>query len=288
MVHSMTAFAQCQAQTHRFQLVWELRSVNHRFLETQFRLPETLRNMEPGLRAIVRTHLMRGKLDCTLKLDRKAGELAIELNRPLLLQLLATLEQVRRDAPEMHTPNPMDLLRWPGVLGDTASVSEAEVVPAAEDLFEQALTELLAHRAREGEALKGTLLERFDEIDAITRELKSLTMGVPRELKARIAARLAELATSLEPVRLEQEVALHAQRADVTEEIDRLTIHVEEARTNLAAPGPHGRRIDFLTQELHREANTLGAKSVLAKCSQRVVDLKVAIEQIREQVQNIE
>jgi uncharacterized protein (TIGR00255 family) len=288
MVHSMTAFARCQAEVGRFQLVWELRSVNHRFLETQFRMPDQLRTMEGALRDTVRTHLKRGKVDCAFRLDRRAGEAGLELNRPLLLQLLATLEQVRRDAPEIHSPNPMDLLRWPGVLGDTGSAHEAEIVPATQELFEAALSELLAHRAREGAGLRTALEERLDEIEAITRELRALTVTVAQELAARLSARLRELAAQADAGRLEQEVVLLAQRADVAEELDRLAIHVEEARTHLGGAGPHGRRLDFLTQELNREANTIGAKSVLARVSQRVVDLKVCIEQIREQVQNVE
>ncbi|MDP6375114.1 MAG: YicC/YloC family endoribonuclease [Pseudomonadales bacterium] len=284
----MTAFARSQSETERFQLVWELKSVNHRFLETHFRMPDQLRGIEPGLRELARAHLKRGKVDCAFKLDRKAGEVTIELNRPLLLQMLAILEQVRRDAPEISSPNPMDLLRWPGMLGDSGSIDEPEIVPASRSLFEQALTDLLAHRQREGSGLKTAINERLDDIDTIIGELKSLTLNIPHELQSRIDGRLTELKASIDPARLEQEVALLAQRADVSEELDRLAIHVEEARSNLSGPGPHGRRLDFLSQELNREANTLGAKSVLARASQRVVDLKVIIEQIREQVQNIE
>ncbi|MCZ6658552.1 MAG: YicC family protein [Gammaproteobacteria bacterium] len=282
----MTAFARCQSETPSFLLVWELKSVNHRFLETQFRLPEQLRSLEQNLRETARKHIKRGKLDCALKLDRKTQETAIELNRPLLLQLLATLEQVRRDAPEIHAPNPMDLLRWPGMLG--SSVDEPEIVPAANDLFEAALTQLLEHREREGEQLSNAIGGRLVEIDAIVQELKGFTANATREVQTRLKTRLDELNVNVDPARLEQEIALLAQKADVAEELDRLSIHVEEARTNLNGPGPHGRRLDFLTQELNREANTLGSKSVSAKTSQRAVDLKVIIEQIREQVQNVE
>ncbi len=288
MVFSMTAFARSQTETPSFLLVWELRSVNHRFLETQFRLPEQMRSLEHGLRETARAHLKRGKLDCSLKLDRKSTEDAIELNRPLLLHLLATLEQVRRDAPEIHSPNPMDLLRWPGMLGGPSSIDESEIFPAASELFEAALTQLLEHRAREGEQLKSTISDRLSAIDAIVDNLKQLTTNASSEVQAKLQGRLDELKANVDPARLEQEVALLAQKADVAEELDRLSIHVEEARSNLNGPGPHGRRLDFLTQELNREANTLGSKSVSAKTSQRAVDLKVIIEQIREQVQNVE
>ena len=288
MVFSMTAFARCQSETPSFLLVWELKSVNHRFLETQIRLPEQLRSLEPGLREIARAHLKRGKLDCSLKLDNKVSDDAIELNRPLLLHLLATLEQVRRDAPDIHSPNPMDLLRWPGMLGSTTDIDEPELGPAVNDLFDEALGQLLEHRNREGEQLKNTISNRLIEIDSIVHELKALTATAALDVQAKLKSRLSELQANLDPARLEQEVALLAQKADVAEELDRLIIHVEEARTNLNAPGPHGRRLDFLTQELNREANTLGSKSISAKTSQRAVDLKVMIEQIREQVQNVE
>jgi uncharacterized protein (TIGR00255 family) len=284
----MTAFARAQTQMRGFLLTWELRSVNHRFLETQFRLPEQLRGMEHGLRETLRKHLKRGKVDCGLRIERLEGGNPLELNRALLLQLLAALEQIRRDAPEIGSPSPMDLLRWPGIIGDNASLDDEALGEAVLDLFEEALSELLAHRQREGRQLADTIGERLDEIDRIVTEVKRITATASQEIRARLQTRLGDLAVQVDPDRLEQEIALLAQRADVAEELDRLGIHVEEARSNLRGPGPHGRRLDFLTQELNREANTLGAKSMLAQTSQRAVDLKVIIEQIREQVQNVE
>lgn len=288
MVHSMTAFARVEQQVGDLQLAWELRSVNHRFLEVQFRLPEALRSLEPGVRELVRRHLKRGKVDATLRADSAAATGRLTLNRPLLLQLLATLEQVRRDAPEAAAPNAMDLLRWPGMLGGEEGLDPAELEEPVTDLFEAALTELIAHRSREGDALKAALEERLDAIDALVDEVKQQTRDLAGQIQARLRQRLADLGSTVAPERLEQEVVLLAQRADVAEELDRLSIHVEEARTSLRSVGPHGRRLDFLTQELNREANTLGSKAVLAETSQRAVDLKVVIEQIREQVQNVE
>ena len=288
MVHSMTAFARGQANLDDLVLNWELRSVNHRFLEAQFRLPEPLRGLEQGLRDTLRQHLKRGKVDCTLRVDRPGPMGSIQLNRPLLLQILAVLEQIRRDAPEIGAPNPMDLLRWPGILGQELALDEAALNEPVVDLFEAALSEMLAHRKREGAQLQDAIGQRLDEIDRLVEQIKRHTLTISSEIRARLTQRIAELRTTLDPARLEQEVALLAQRADVTEELDRLRIHVEEARTNLRSPGPHGRRLDFLTQELNREANTLGSKSVLGQVTQRAVDLKVAIEQIREQVQNVE
>lgn len=288
MVHSMTAFARGQAHLDDLVLNWELRSVNHRFLEVQFRLPETLRGLEHGLRDTLRQHLKRGKVDCVLRVDRPGPMGNVQLNRPLLLQILAVLEQIRRDAPELAPPNPMELLRWPGLLGQEPALDEAALEEPVVDLFEAALTELLAHRQREGAQLQQALSQRLDDMDRLLDQIKRHTAAVASEVQARLLQRINDLRTSLDPARLEQEVALLAQRADVAEELDRLRIHIEEARSNLRSPGPHGRRLDFLTQELNREANTLGSKSIMGQISQRAVDLKVIIEQIREQVQNVE
>lgn len=287
MMYSMTAFARTSTDAHGRHLVWELKSVNHRFLETNFRMPEALRFLEHPLRETLRKHLKRGKVDCTLRVETVDNDAAITINRSVLLQVLAAVEQVRRDAPEIGGVSPIDLMRWPGVLDDTPADDEM-LAETATELFEQALTELIQARAREGGMLKQALAERLDHIDALIKQLKPITSHLANEQKARLQQRIADLQVNLDPMRLEQEVALLAQRADVAEELDRLTIHIEEARSNIQGGGPHGRRLDFLTQELNREANTLGAKAVIPEQSQRAVDLKVIIEQIREQVQNVE
>ncbi|HEY5644593.1 MAG TPA: YicC/YloC family endoribonuclease [Pseudomonadales bacterium] len=284
----MTAFARAQNQSGGFVLTWEIRSVNHRFLETQFRLPDQLRAVEYPLRDTLRNHLRRGKLDCTLRMERQAAESTIELNRPLLLKVLAMIEQIRRDSPEIGAPNPMDLLRWPGVIGEDAGFDDEALSVDAMDLFEEALAELMAYRQREGQQLAEAIGSRLDEIDKVVADVKGRTASIGHQIQARLQSRLNDLKVQVDPDRLEQEVALLAQRADVAEELDRLGIHVEEARSILRGPGPHGRRLDFLTQELNREANTLGAKATMIESAQRSVDLKVIIEQIREQVQNIE
>ena len=287
MMYSMTAFARAATDAHGRHLVWELKSVNHRFLETNFRLPEAIRNLEHPLRDLARKHLKRGKLDCTLKIEQLSTNSGISINREVLQQLLAGLEQVRRDAPEIGGVSPMELLRWPGVLDDTPT-DHKDLQASAQDLFEQALSELIEFRQREGTALLGTVENRLNDIDRIVAELKPLTQQLASQQKQRLQQRLSELVVNVEPGRLETEVALLAQKVDVAEELDRLSIHVEEARGHINGHGPHGRRLDFLSQELNREANTLGAKSVIPETSQRAVDLKVVIEQIREQVQNIE
>jgi len=286
-MQSMTAFARTQGDYARFHLVWELRSVNHRYLETQFRLPDAFRNLEQRLRDTSRAHLKRGKLDAILRYDRAVREGAFEINRPLLLQLLASLEQIRRDVPDIGVVSPLDLMRWPGVLQDASAEDEALLTRAGE-LFEEALVELLQNRKREGAALRAVIEDRLDAIDQHIAVLRGLSQTASRDLLERLRNRIAELAIEIDHQRLEQEIALLAQKSDVAEELDRLAIHVEEFRGALKSNGPQGRRLDFLTQEMNRETNTLGSKSAQPEVSQRVVDLKVIIEQIREQVQNIE
>lgn len=286
MIHSMTAFARVDQSTEWGGLQWEIRSVNHRYLDIQFRLPEQLRDLEFSLREVLRKRLRRGKIDCRLTLT--SGDAPqLEINRSELLQLLATIEQLRRDAPEASHPNPLDLLRWPGVLTEQRPDAVA-LRELASHTFAEAIAELTAHRKREGEQLAELITDRLREVDRIVSELQGIARRDASELRDRLTARLDELATNVDPGRLEQEVALLAQRADVAEELDRLAAHVKEAHQNLAAKGPHGRRLDFLMQEFNREANTLAAKAAQLEASQRAIDLKVVIEQIREQVQNVE
>lgn len=287
MMYSMTAFARAAIDAQNSHLVWELKSVNHRYMETQFRMPDALRGLEHPLRECARKVLKRGKLDCTLKISPVATADGITINRKILLDLMAAIEQVRRDAPDIGGVSPLELLRWPGVLDDTPT-DDKLLLQTVQDLFEQALTDLLESRGREGRRLHQTISERLNHIDELVIKLKPLTGQIARKQKAKLQQRLTDLEVTIDPVRLETEVALLAQKFDVAEEIDRLSIHVEEARNHTNGVGPHGRRLDFLTQELNREANTLGAKSVDAETSRHAVDLKVLIEQIREQVQNIE
>jgi uncharacterized protein (TIGR00255 family) len=287
MIRSMTAFARVEVPLDSGSLQWEIRSVNHRYLEVQFRLPDAFRELEFPLRDLARSKLKRGKVDGTLRIAATATAAHLEINRPILLHLLATLEQLRRDAPEAAHPDPLELLRWPGVLVE--SVHDAEAAKAAVVKgFQRALDALDAHRTREGEMLAGLIGSKLVEIAQIVVDLRRIVAGLANTHRSRLRARIEELSVAVDPDRLEQELAILMQRADVTEELDRLDIHITEARKNLAQPGPHGRHLDFLLQELNREANTLASKSMLAETAQRAVDLKVIIEQIREQAQNIE
>jgi uncharacterized protein (TIGR00255 family) len=286
MITSMTAFARVDVPLDNGSAQWEIRSVNHRHLEPQFRLPEAFRDLEFPLRDLVRSRLKRGKVDSTLRIASAASP-RLEIDQAALGQLLSTLEALRARTGDVAPASALELLRWPGVLIEpTAGIdsAKAEVLRA----FEAALDALEGHRHREGAMLGALILGKLGEIEQLVAQLRPIVAGVPDQQRLRLQARLADLAVSLDSDRLEQEVALLAQRSDVTEELDRLDIHVAEARNNLAGPGPHGRHLDFLLQELNREANTLASKSVLAETAQRSIDLKVIIEQIREQAQNIE
>lgn len=287
MIQSMTAFARVDVPLGSGSLQWEIRSVNHRYLEPQFRLPDAFRELEVPLRDRVRARLKRGKVDATLRVAATATTTNLEINRPALLHLLATVAELRRDAPDAAAPQALDLLRWPGVLVEPRSDSEAAKVAVIEG-FEQALAALEDHRVREGTMLGDVIAAKLSEIEEHVAALRRIVAGLAAQHLQRLQNRLAELAVTVDSDRLEQEMALLAQRADVTEELDRLEIHVAEARNNLAGAGPHGRHLDFLLQELNREANTLASKSMLAETAQRAIDLKVVIEQIREQAQNIE
>ena len=281
----MTGFAEQEGDG----FTWEIRAVNHRFLELAFRLPDGFRDLERNFRDRARSQVKRGKIDATLRLVKATTAPRLELNRRALLQLLAAMEQIRRDAPEIGHPDPIELLRWPGILADEPTPDDIERQHAAVTAgFDEALDRFNAHREREGDGTAAILTAKLDGVERLQHEVTVMTRDLMQTIRGRLERRVAELATQVDPERLAQEIALLAQRADVAEELDRLRIHVEECRKCLAGDGPHGRRLDFLMQELNREANTLASKSILPECSRHAVDLKVLIEQMREQVQNLE
>ncbi|NCF32278.1 MAG: YicC family protein [Proteobacteria bacterium] len=286
-LYSMTAFAQASAIHDGYHMNWELRSVNHRYLENQFRLPDTLRGIEPKARELMRKRLKRGKVDATLKLELEESGQAMALNAALLKQVIAAANEVKKSAPDAAAPSTLDLLRWPGVL-ESDGIDQDRATQLATELFEQALERLVAARGSEGQRLEQVLDQQLTTIDRVVESVRPLGESIMQVQQQRLIQRLQELRVTADPTRLEQEVALLAQRGDIREELDRLVIHVAEARKLLTQPGPHGRRLDFLSQELNREANTLGAKATQTDMSQKAIDLKVVIEQIREQVQNIE
>ncbi|BCD85767.1 hypothetical protein PSm6_21740 [Pseudomonas solani] len=287
MVHSMTAFARVeQAGTHG-TLSWELRSVNHRYLEPHLRLPESFRDLEGAVREALRQGLSRGKVECTLRFAEENAGKSLQVDRERAAQLVEAAEAVAALVKQPAPLNPLEILAWPGVLVADAADPQA-LNAAALEIFAKALDELRNGRAREGADLARLLNER---LDGILEEVEALRKLVPQMLttqRQKILDRFGEMKAELDPQRLEQELVLLAQKSDVAEELDRLSTHVSEVRRVLKAGGAAGRRLDFLMQELNREANTLGSKAFDSRSTQAAVNLKVLIEQMREQVQNIE
>ncbi len=287
MVHSMTAFARSELAGPHGTLSWEIRSVNHRYLEPHLRLPEAFRDLEGAVREALRKGLSRGKVECTLRFAEDAGRGELQLDRERASQLIAAAESVAALIRQPAPIDPLQVLGWPGVLvGD--AIDPQALNQSALQLFHDALAQLREGRQREGEELAKLLNER---LDGMLVEVATLREQVPQMLAAqrqKVLDRCAEMQVALDPQRLEQEMVLLAQKSDVAEELDRLATHVGEVRRVLKAGGAAGRRLDFLMQELNREANTLGSKAFDPRSTQAAVNLKVLIEQMREQVQNIE
>ncbi|MFS0825263.1 YicC/YloC family endoribonuclease [Pseudomonas phoenicis] len=287
MVHSMTAFARVERAGSQGTLAWELRSVNHRYLEPHLRLPEALRDLEGAVREGLRQSLSRGKVECTLRLAEETAGKPLQVDRERAAQLVAAAETVAGLIRQPAPLNPLEVLAWPGVL--VADASDPQALNAeALGLFDEALEELLAGRVREGRELARLIGER---LDAMGQEVATLRTLVPQMLAAqrqKVLDRFHDMQAELDPQRLEQEMVLLAQKSDVAEELDRLETHITEVRRVLKSAGAAGRRLDFLMQELNREANTLGSKAFDPRSTQAAVNLKVLIEQMREQVQNIE
>jgi len=287
MVHSMTAFARVERAGTQGTLSWELRSVNHRYLEPHLRLPEAFRDLEIAVREALRQGISRGKVECTLRFCEVTSGKPLQVDRERAAQLVAAAETVASLIKQPAALNPLEVLAWPGVLVADAADPQALNQEAIE-LFNEALKELKAGRDREGAELARLINDR---LDAMSEEVKTLRAQVPHMLgvqRQKILDRFADMQAELDPQRLEQEMVLLAQKSDVAEELDRLSTHVTEVRRVLKTGGAAGRRLDFLMQELNREANTLGSKAFDPRSTQAAVNLKVLIEQMREQVQNIE
>ena len=287
-INSMTGFARAETASDAGTLCFELKSVNHRYLDVQLRLPESLRGAELPLRRRIGERLARGKVDCTLSVQRPDDEAPpIAIDAALLRRLRDAARQARQVYGDIDEPGALDLLRWPGVIRDEApggGIDETALIAA----LDAALDALGAARAREGAHLADMLRQRCDDVERLAAAIRERRPEVVAALDARMRERLARVDVDTDPARLEAELALLAQKLDVDEELDRLDGHVAEARRILDAGGPCGRRLDFLIQEFNREANTIGSKSADAETTRAVVEMKVAIEQMREQVQNIE
>jgi uncharacterized protein (TIGR00255 family) len=288
MIASMTGFARPEISGAWGALVCELRSVNHRFLESGFRLPDDLRAAEGELRQRLAREVKRGKVDCSITYRRVQGaESGLEIDPAALERLLATVRDISRTLPGNQTVNVLDVLRWPGVLRDESEDGE-ELVKAAYTLFGGTLEDLVGARAREGERLRELIEQRCNGLESLVAHVRTRLPEVHTRVRARLDERLAELKAQVDQDRLEQELAILLQRLDVDEELDRLTGHITEIRRVVSGNEPAGRRLDFLMQELNREANTLSSKSQDLDTTRSAVDMKVIIEQMREQVQNIE
>ncbi len=288
MIRSMTAFARREDQGAWGALQLELRSVNHRYLEVSPRLPEELRVLENKLRERIAQRLGRGKVDCNVRYQApQSGADGVKVNLELVKQLAHASREIDSILYNAAPINSLEVLRWPGVL-ETAGVDEEQLQAALLALLDQALDEMNENREREGEKLQAIILQRCDAIEAVVAQVKQRLPEVLANLRKRLEDRLGELKQELDPTRLEQEMVLQAQKIDVDEEMDRLATHIAEVRHVLKGNEPVGRRLDFLMQELNREANTLGSKSADSETTKASVELKVLIEQMREQIQNIE
>ena len=280
----MTAFARAENNG----IAWELRSVNQRYLDLNFKIPESFRFLEPALRDAIRAELQRGKVECMLRFDRNSAETSqLELNPGSIDALLEANQKLSSLFPDARQPTTLELLQWPGVLKQQEQDREAlgqEVLTA----FKEGVQTLKAMRHREGQELERIILDKLDALAQIVTQVRGEVAVIQARQQQKIRDKIQELEVDVDAGRLEQELVYQAQKSDVAEELDRLDTHVIEVKSALNSNQPSGRRLDFLMQELNREANTLSSKAIAANTTIAAVELKVLIEQMREQVQNIE
>lgn len=287
MIRSMTAFARQEVKRPWGTAAWELRSVNQRYLETYIRLPEQLRSLEPVIRERLRQRLTRGKVECNLRFDLSSNaQSGLNMNEDLAKQLVAAANWVKNYSHEGEI-NPLEILRWPGVMSaqeqDLDTISE-ELLAALDDT----ITAFIEAREREGAALKTLIEQRLDGVSEEVRKVRAQMPDILLWQRERLQSKLDDAQIQVDPNRLEQELILLAQRIDVAEELDRLDAHVKETHNILKKKEAVGRRLDFMMQEFNRESNTLASKSINADITSSAIELKVLIEQMREQIQNIE
>ena len=288
MISSMTGYANASRELQGASLVLEMRAVNHRYLEVMFRSPDELRVIEPQCREMLAASLSRGKVEVRISFNRPAeAQTSLQLNQELLQQLFAVSDSVRAIRSEVGELKVGEVLRWPGVL-QTQEIPAATLQQIALELLRQALNDFTATRRREGEKLVALILDRAARMDELVEAVKPKIPALIQAYQEKITARLKDALVNIEDDRVRQEFALFAQKIDVDEEIGRLQTHLTELRRIVKTGGAVGKRLDFLLQEMNREANTLGSKSVSSEVSQTAMELKVLIEQIREQIQNIE
>ncbi|OOE83329.1 YicC family protein [Salinivibrio sp. PR6] len=287
MIHSMTAYARQELKGDWGNAVWEIRSVNQRYLETYIRMPEQLRSLEPVVRERFRKRLARGKVECNLRFDTsQASQYKLTINEALAKQVIHAAKWVKETAGEGNI-NPFQVLNWPGVM-EAPEQDTDELHRALLAGLDEALDAFIAARASEGENMKALIEQRLDAISAEVIKVREKMPTVIEWQRERLTTRLEEAQVELDPARVEQEMVMLAQKVDVAEELDRLDSHVSEAHKILKKGGACGRRLDFMMQEFNREANTLASKSISTEITASGVELKVLIEQMREQIQNIE
>jgi uncharacterized protein (TIGR00255 family) len=288
MLKSMTAFARVEQKVAGGCLIWEIRTVNHRYLEPSLKLPDMFREAEPKLRHLMRQYLSRGKLDGMLKWQPALdGSQSLQLNETALKALSAAQQVLIQHFTQLGPIDPLALLQWPGVL-DTQSQDQQALIQGCVDAFDACLKILQENRLREGAQLAPLFETRLDAMGDIVKQVRAALPGILEKQNQQIQKRFQDASVELDNDRLEQELVLLAQKTDVAEELDRLDAHLVEVRNVLKKKEPVGRRLDFLMQELNREANTLSSKSIVTETTRAAVDLKVLIEQMREQVQNVE
>ena len=288
MLNSMTGFSRVEDASEQGNMSWELRSVNHRYLEVNFRLPEEVRRLEPQLRKHLQTKLARGKIDCVFRYQLTDTETAaLELNEPLLESLIQQIQFVNNKLPDHSPVKAIDVLTWPGLV-QTAQTDMQNFHDSCFELFKNATDQLADMRATEGQRIKTIIQEKCAEITTIVKKVRQRHPKILVDLKEKFQQRIEELNIEVDQNRLEQELVYLAQKLDIEEELDRIDSHLSEMEGIFDRNDPIGRRIDFLMQEFHREANTLASKSTDIETTQASVELKVLIEQMREQVQNVE
>lgn len=287
MVQSMTAFARAQVQQPWGEATWEIKSVNHRFLDINMRVPDSFRSLEMVWRDLLKKHLNRGKIECNLIFKSSpATAPLLKIDEELASQLIDLNQRVAQLANTESQLKPIDILRWPDIV--SLEENKQSLDEPLTDLLSQALVQLVENRQREGQACKQTMLDRLNQVEKQVKLAHTILPEIEKQFREKLNNRVQELSSEVDSNRFEQEVVMFLQRTDVAEELDRLNMHIQEVNRVLNENGAIGRRLDFMMQELNREANTLAAKSPNPHLTQAAVEIKVCIEQIREQIQNVE
>ena len=284
MTKSMTAFARSESG----HISWEIRSVNHRYLEVGVKVPDAFRSLEIGLRNKLKARLNRGKIDCQLRIGHsQASEASLSIDEKLLEDLTGALATIIPKLETVAPVNPLEVLKWPGILSEPTE-DEESIKKTVVELFDSALAQLIEMRSSEGAELRKIILEKLADLRSIVEQAATEAPIISARQRDKMISKLNDLKIEADPGRIEQELVIMAQKSDVAEELDRLNTHIEEVSATLGSKEAVGRRLDFLMQELNREANTLSSKAVATNTTIQAVELKVAIEQMREQIQNIE